>query len=321
MSQPGKSLSVGIVGARRLREGLGPFMARILHDEGIRIAGVCGRSLESAKVASAELKESLGIEAPAFPSLQALAQTTHPEGIAICTPFETHRDYLIEAGNAGLSAICEKPLIWNQGADPIADTEKILSLFESKKRGIVLNAQWPQMLLPFFSLFPELAGHAPKNFEMFLGPSGTGLSMILDSLSHPLSMLYRLVGTGEPQNIQLRYRESNEQAQMDISFDFRHDKGAVTSLVHLQTESKRPRTAWFAIDGHRVDREIAQPGYRFSLRAGTQTSATEDPMRLQIRDFLSALRGEKPFDPPQILRCHSQGLSAFAQAYERLAAK
>lgn len=320
MPQNGNSLAIGIVGARRLREGLGPFVARILRDEGATIAGVCGRSIESATIAAAELKQSFGISAPAFADLASLVREARPDGIAICTPFDAHKNHLLEAGNLGVSAICEKPLVWNEGEDPALATEEILAAFAKKRRGIVLNAQWPQMLEPFFALYPEESAKEIRRFEMFLAPSGVGTAMIVDSLPHPLSMLFRIAGPGSPENISITYRLSGGFAEMDLSFVFRHARGAIDSLVHLKTETHRPRTAWFAINGKRVDREIRGPGYRFSLRAaadakGTPRSIdTEDPMRLQIRAFLDALRGKMPFDSPEILRLHSQGLQAFVRA-------
>ena len=43
------TVSIGMVGAGRTRNGLGPFLAEFLETEGFVIAGVSGRSLERAQ--------------------------------------------------------------------------------------------------------------------------------------------------------------------------------------------------------------------------------------------------------------------------------
>lgn len=316
MPQHGKSLSVGIAGARRQREGLGPFVAKFLREEGVKIAGVCGRSMESASLASAELKKSLGIEAPPFPDLPALLRETRPDGVAICTPFEAHEQNLLDAAAGGVSVLCEKPLIWSDGKDAVKATERVLDRFAAAKRGIVLNAQWPQMMAPFFSLYPEEEKREPQRFEMHLGPSGVGKTMLLDSMSHPLSLLFHRAGAGRVEEISISYRENGEKAEMDLAFAFLHARGSVDCLVHLRTETVRPRKAWFAWNGKRADREIRPANYSFALRGESRVVETEDPMRLQIRDFLQAMRGEKPFASREVLRAHSEGLAAFVRAFE-----
>lgn len=318
MSQP-KSPAVAIAGARRQRQGLGPFVARFLHEEGARIAGVYGRSLASASVAAAELKSTLGVETVAYPDLPTLLRETRPDGIAICTSTEAHQQHLLDAADAGVAALCEKPLLWRDGDDPVRATERVLERFEAAQRGIILNTQWPHLLAPFFTLYPEVSKQPLHSFEMYLAPSAVGLDMVVESVSHPLSLLFALVGPGRVEGRSCRYQEESGIGQTHVSFDFHHATGTVAGLVHLKTEPNQPRNAWFALNGKRVDREIRPPHYGIALRSDARTIAVDDPLRLQIRNFLLALRGARSFDSREILRCHSEGLTAFVRAFRQSA--
>src|SRR5438270_13186930 len=99
---------VGIVGAGRTRNGLGPFLAEYLEKQGCFVAGVSGRSLERATVNAEAIARNLGHEVKPFASPKALC-ATGVAALVIASPPEFHLEALEAAAEAGLPALCEKP--------------------------------------------------------------------------------------------------------------------------------------------------------------------------------------------------------------------
>src|ERR1700736_4413687 len=101
---------IGIVGAGRSRNGLGPVLAEFLEHEGFFVAGVSGRSLERAAANAESIGRKLGHEVNPFSSPTALC-ASGVAALVIASPAEFHLDALQAAVEAGLPALCEKPLV------------------------------------------------------------------------------------------------------------------------------------------------------------------------------------------------------------------
>ena len=63
---------VGVVGARRVRQGTGEHLARFFHAAGTKVVGVCGTGGDTAAEAAAALKERHGVAATPYPDLDAM---------------------------------------------------------------------------------------------------------------------------------------------------------------------------------------------------------------------------------------------------------
>lgn len=263
-------MKVGVVGARRRRNGTGAFVARWLARHGARVVAVAG----SSPASSQEAADALG--AVAFSSVGEMLE--HVDAVAICSPSEHHREHLEAALAAGVHVFCEKPLLLSDG-DTVRDTQRLADAFAERGRVLYLNTQWVHTL----SAFEQLHGafSRPRRFEMGLGPSRPDAALFSESASHPVSLLLSLgarpdVGGGSAEwsadRLRLRFTVPGEGADIEAELDFRHCP-------------EPPRPAWYAIDGRRIDR-VLSPEYDIGFQSGDARVDIEDPLSSSVRQFL-----------------------------------
>ncbi len=284
-----KPLRVGLVGARRARQGLGPFLARDLLAAGAEVT--CFQVAREASVAEAErqLREIAGVEARSYTQLSALLAGETLDALVISSPHESHADALAAAAEADLHVLCEKPLVWGEG-DLEARAAACVATFE--KRGLELweNCQWPYTLAAFERLHPGSTGAPPRRFTMELRPAGTGAKMLADSLPHPLSLLQRLAPGPKPRIEEVAFSSTAPDADR-IRVRFRYCTGASETAceVELRPTRAHPREVALAIDGHRAVRRTTRPEYRLRYEDGERSVPLDDPMSLLVADFVVAV--------------------------------
>lgn len=274
---------VGIVGAARTRQGLGPYLARWFERGGAHVAGVSGRSEPGARDAARALARELGHEVRAHPSARALAEQV--DLLVVACPVEGHLAGLDAALEAGVACLCEKPLVPWRDADA-----GLARVAEFRRRGLLLaeNCQWPFALSALKALRPDLLGGGLRSLEMRLSPAQSGAAMVEDSLSHVLSVLQALVAL--PADAQVdRVRQADRGVDAtDNVVRFRVAGGAhrVDVTLHLRVCPEQPRPAWFAVDGVRFERRIGA-GYEisFALDDGRVTKV-EDPLAALVYGLL-----------------------------------
>jgi hypothetical protein len=310
---------VALVGARRVRQGLGPFVARDLVAAGARITGVVGTSAESAAAAGRELQASLGIEVRACRDLRDLLAREALDALVILSPSPTHETYLRAALDAGLHVLCEKPLVW--GGDGLARrAEALASGFERKGLLLRENCQWPHVLSAYQELHGLPAG-PPRRFAMRLAPDSAGIEMLGDALSHPLSVLQALAPGSEPRVERPRFRRGAGPAgaaRIDLNFVYRTQTCAIDVEVELEQSRALPRPASLAVDGRWAERRVSMPGYTLHLTAAARAVKVRDPLTVLIEDFvaqLRALRGGGPAPAPREIVERMRLLESLVLAY------
>jgi len=282
---------VALVGARRVRQGLGPFVARDLVAAGARVTGVVGTSAESAAAAGRELQAALGIEVRACTDVRDLLAREALDALVILSPSFSHETYLRAALDAGLHVLCEKPLVW--GGEGLARRSETLAAgFE--RRGLLLreNCQWPHVL-PAYGELHGLPDGPPRRFGMRLAPDSHGLEMLGDALSHPLSVLQALVPGPEPRCERPRFRASTGSGgaqRIELEFVYRTGPCAVEVEVELEQTHELPRPAALAVDGRWAERRVSMPGYTLHLTSGVRAVKVRDPLTVLIEDFVAQLR-------------------------------
>ncbi|MCA8976000.1 MAG: Gfo/Idh/MocA family oxidoreductase [Planctomycetes bacterium] len=287
---------IGIVGAGRTRNGLGPFLASALERAGLEVAAVAGRDLASARRAAAALGAGLGHGVEACASLDELAAGV--DALVISSPAEAHLEALEVALAAGLPCLCEKPLALPE------QTERGLAVaaaFEAAGVLLMENCQWPFVLPALHALWPELAATATAvaSLEMGLGPTGRGPTMVRDSLSHVLSLAQSVAdidaeaGVGAVRQVDAAATAERNVVQFELR---RQDGGTLAVALHLEHRERQPRPAWIALDGRRVDRRLG-PDYSWSLVTGDgREQALPDPMHALVYRFAAA-QNPGPLDP------------------------
>jgi predicted dehydrogenase len=250
-------------------------------------------SRERARETVAHLRREYGIEARGHEGVAEALRVESPDLVAICSPIEQHRDHLRIAARAAVHCLCEKPMWWGTARDRAAETAALVDAFLERRRLVTLVTQWPFTLPAFRELHPDAGEAPPSSFEMFLAPSTTGNRMILDSVSHPLSLLHRLCGCGAVENAAARF-EGDSQEGVRLDFVYRHESGRVRCVCRLDRHPSAPRPAWYSIDARRVDREIDPTRYEIYFRANGRRVRVADPLELLVEDFLRRVESEEP---------------------------
>jgi predicted dehydrogenase len=286
------SRRIALIGARRVRQGLGPYVARHLRELGAELPGFLGTNPETI----AETERALG--ARGYLDLGELLAREKPDALAILSPSETHERYLEAALEARVHVLCEKPLLWNGGA--LAErAARLCERFAAARLLLRESCQWPYTLPAYRALHP---GVGPiRSFAMRLSPAASDPRQMLgDALSHPLSLLQTLTD-GAAASVEGAVIAARP-GELELRFAYRTPSHEVASEVRLRTVERPPRAAAYAVNGHWAEREIHPADYAFRFRDGGREVALADPLRALLADFLAALptRGEPGSPDPWV---------------------
>lgn len=281
--------SVGVIGARRQRQGLGAFVVRDLLAAGADVPCFLATSEETRDAARDELLTRWGIEPRGYLDVGRMLAAEKLDALVICSPAATHESYLEAALATGLPALCEKPLVWGR-ADLAATARRLVSGFVSRRLVLWEVCQWPYTLSAFEALHPGSLVAPPRHFAMRLQPGSRGAQMLGDALPHPLSLLQALCPDAAPSLDGLRFASSDDERRLDLDFTYRSAFGDVWVEIRLEQASGYPREAELVIDGRRARRLVADRGYRLSFADGDRSVAVSDPLGLLVADFVRELR-------------------------------
>ena len=277
-------MKIAIIGAGRLRNGIGAYIARYAHEEGARVVAVLAQDETAARHDADGLKES-GIVADAYADLGALIEQQRPDALAIASPAATHADYLTRAIAAGMHVLCEKPFIWNNGCD-CTQAAAILDDARAHNLVVAMNSQWP-FVLP---VYEQLCGLPPaaqiESFQIHLAPLSTGRDMIPDAMPHALSMLYSVLGPGMLEQLKLEPGPD----RLHISFFYITAASRCRVAATLVHEICQPRSFAFGFNGNIARRTIDMATYGIAFTCEDRRCEAEDPLQLSVRDFLHACR-------------------------------
>jgi len=269
---------IGIVGAGRSRQGIGPYHADAFEAAGARVTAVSGRDPASAQRAAQAVAARLRHPVAAADDALALARSV--DALVVASPHASHLEGLDAALAAGVPCLCEKPLVsWPDAPAGLARIRQ----FEDRNLLLDENCQWPFVLPALFGLHPALEGAPIRSVVMGLGPGASGPAMVADSLSHILSVVQQLVVLG-PETAIASLRQSNAARDAEVNvvaFDLRDTRAAIAMELHLRRWPEQPRPAWIAVNGLRIDRRIG-PDY-------SQSFAAPDGRAMNVRDPLHQL--------------------------------
>ncbi|MEM9379775.1 MAG: Gfo/Idh/MocA family oxidoreductase [Planctomycetota bacterium] len=280
-------LRVGIVGARRVRQGLGPFVARDLTRLGARVTAVLGTTENSAEIAAAQIEEHTGRRPAALADPETF-DAADLDAVCVLSPAGTHLQHVERALARGRHVLCEKPFLWSPERDWSATARRLEEAFAERRLVLAVNAQWP-WVLPAFRELTGLDPHGAATLAMGLAPTAPGVQMIGDALPHVLSVAQALrPGLGGAESIRI---EHPRPEFLRIRARLFGEEGALEVDAHLDASAKgQPREAWLAIDGVRADRCIRTRDYAMFLRSGAGLVDLPDPMTARLADFLEAVR-------------------------------
>ncbi|HEB54243.1 MAG TPA: hypothetical protein ENI87_13400 [bacterium] len=292
-------LRVGIVGAGRSRQGLGPYLAGFFERAGVRVFGVSGRDRERTEAVAGALSGEFAHPVVPFAGAGALAAAV--DALVVACPVQGHLDGLDAALAAGVPCLCEKPLV--AAEDAARGLERVRHF---RERGLLLmeNCQWP-FVLPELLPATDPATTSPRAVAMRLSPIGVGRAMVEDSLSHVLSLVQALVALppdAEAVDV-VQSCPARDATENSVRFRIVGGTGGVDVRLDLKTCPQQPRPAWFTIDGARYERRIGE-GYRISFVAPDgRTLNVRDPLERLVYGFVANLQAN-----------HRERIDALAEA-------
>jgi predicted dehydrogenase len=309
---------VAIIGARRVRQGLGPYVARDLVAAGASVPCFLATSEASRDAARRELREAVGIEARGHLDLDAMLAEEPLDALAILSPSATHGRYLAAAAERRLHVLCEKPFVWDE-PDPVGRTRALLDAFAARGLVVFENCQWPYTLPGFEALHPRALASPPRRFEMELEPISRGRDSLGDALPHALSLLQALVPGGDARVEAIAFSTHDPRSDaLRVRFRYRTEVAACEAEVALRRSDTLPRNASYSLDGRRAHRLVAPQGYRLCFADADRRVPIADPLPLLVAHFVAALAGADhgaTHSPTRILE-RMQLLSALVSAWE-----
>lgn len=292
-------LRVAVIGARRVRQGTGEYVARDLAALGALVPAIVGTTPATVEQARAELRARHGLDVRGYTSLAALLERETVDAVAICSPHEAHLEQLELAVEAGLHVLAEKPLYWRRGLEraPRGEVEELVGRLVDRcaaaGRYVHLNAQWPYTLSAFYELHPQARAEPLRAFRMWLAPMTTGADAVVDAGSHLISMLQALLGPGDLLDITVAANADRDE--LELAATYVHAAGTTAAELRLRRCEKPPRPAGYRLNERAVERRIELPSYRFNFEADTRTVPLGDPLRASVEDFLrSVATGRRP---------------------------
>ena len=284
---------VAVVGVRRARTGLGQFFAQHLVAHGALVPAFIGTSEASIEEARA-LLAGQGIEARGFTRIEDLLDAGPVDALAIASPHETHAAWLDRALDHRLHALCEKPLVWGE-SDNAGRATQITREFHAHNLVLHENCPWPFTLPAFDALHPGVRKTGVRDFAMWLSPAQGGTGMLLDSISHPLSLLQALTGADEAtvESVSFNTREL-ARGRLELTFRFVAEATRVAALVRLEVVPNQPRPAGFSVNGHPAERRVRMSDYALSFEERGRVVPVPDPMAALVGRFVESVRTGVP---------------------------
>jgi Oxidoreductase family, NAD-binding Rossmann fold len=282
-------LRCGIVGARRARNGTGPFLAGFLEAAHCVVVGVAGRNAESAGRAAQELAARLGHPVVGHGSVGELLGSGL-DALVIASPDEAHLPALRAALDTETAVLCEKPLV------PAEEIAVVAPLVEGFRRSGVLlmeGCQWPMALSAMDELHPGRE-REPSRFAMRLSPAEPGPSTLRGSLSHFLSVVQaEWPVTAETSVEDLSFAGTGGEDGLVTSFRLRNrpsDGCGAECRLELIVCPDQPRPAWLEIDDLRMERVVDMATYSISFVSADRTSPADDPTKSLVYRFAELVR-------------------------------
>lgn len=300
-----------VIGAGRTRNGLGPFIARYVHERGGRVRAVLGATRASAAAAAAHLERQWGIRAAAYDDFELMLRQENLRAAVIASPADTHAAYLRRCVSAGLHVLCEKPALWPLEPGWREALQEVLDMAARQGLCVAMNSQWPFSLPWYERLCGPVAREGIASFSMQLAPVCTGAAVLPDSLPHALSMLYILLGPGRIEHPGVRCTGET----VEVRAAYVPGAGECHATVVLRPGACQPRDLSFGVNGRMVRRVIDMDGYKIRFTDGRRTIAIEDPLRCSVEDFLRAVAtGASPVIGPEHMIATTQMLQDITAA-------
>ncbi|MHC4715579.1 MAG: Gfo/Idh/MocA family protein [Planctomycetota bacterium] len=182
-------------------------------------------------------------DVPAFADHRKMLAQVELDAVAISTPHTQHTGQIIDALNAGLHVLCEKPLTCS-----VADTKKVIAKARAKRRKIVVAYQrrWQAMRRFSRSFIRSKEFGKPLFVQSFLSqgwlwgtkgkwrqkPELSGGGQLNDSGSHLVDMIFWTMPS-RPVEVSAMIENRGAKVDIDSAVSFRFADGCLGNLSIL----------------------------------------------------------------------------------------
>ncbi len=287
---------VAVLGA----SGFGRFHAQWYRRLGCQVVAFLGSSPASVARTAASLREGLGIEARGYCDLDELLSEARPEAVSVCTPPPLHAAHALKALEAGCSVLCEKPFVWQPGAESAGLLDQARRVVEmARRRGLVLtvNTQYAAAAELYRGLVPARTLEAPRRFQAemtsLLKPGGPrGRDILVDLLPHPLSVLLALLPDAELVEESIEVGVGRKGSE--VAFEIRRGGQRCAASIRVAKLPEGPFPRRFGLDGLAAEC-VAEPDehgvYHGHIRFQGREVVCDDFMKTSIERFVRAVAG------------------------------
>ncbi len=238
-----------------------------------------------------------------FKEAKQLITSTELDLVSICTPPNTHKDFVIEAAQNNTAILCEKPTAVN-----VDDAQKMIA--EINNAGVQASGGY---ILQFFPVYERALSQVEYNIigeikkidvtyyhtlneskEWKLDPNISGGGVVIDILPHVLSFIFRFID----RDVRVEDATINRYARQNIESDIniRLQIGDVPVSIKLGRKiNGGPRK--FNIRGSDGDLEITDRFETLHVNDETYRYARSGPPKYHIGPQQTELR-----DPPFLTR-------------------
>jgi len=289
-------VSVAVLGA----SGIGRIHVREFLNTGADVVGVLCSTPESTRRCAESLSQEFDAPLHAFADMDEVMDAGL-RAISICTPPETHLDFLERALGAGLYVFCEKPLFWQDGIDQRTARQTLSEIKDIAAGRLAVNTSNAWFIESWRRLTKQTGLPETFDFSYFTQGPSRGANIGLDLLPHALSLLLELGAEGEIENLDV--------AAGKHRFDCRFDFGTTHCRFDLREEPDMEKALSFTLDGHRIERVQKNKDGEYSVYLAADDFAdgearVTDPFRVYITRFMETVAGGGDFNKqaPAIFR-------------------
>ena len=113
--------------------------------------------------------------------------------------------------------------------------------------------------------------------------------MLIDSMSHPLSLVQALVEPNGPIAGLAFSTADREAGRLAASFRVPTEGGGTVVRVRLSSHPRQPRPAGYAVNGLTAERRVRMEDYALTFEHGARSVPVEDPLGVLVAAFVAAV--------------------------------
>ncbi|MDP6962720.1 MAG: Gfo/Idh/MocA family oxidoreductase [Planctomycetota bacterium] len=284
-------LRLAVIGARRVNDGTGQFLARQAHQAGATVVAVVGTSYDSARQASESL-QAYGLNPDVFAEEENMFDEVNPDAVIIASPTHSHLDWVKECLEHRVHVLCEKPIaISNPNA--VAD---LIGSFTAQELVIAENCQWPFTLNAWQQLHPAGRLENATSFSMMLSPALRGEERWQEILSHPISLIQK-ISPGPAELVDISFSEAQADApDSSLRFVYQCQHRQLQCEIILEDMDAFPPPAEYSINGelcHRLVGDNYEISFSSQIGSNSPSVSILDPMEQSLRQFLKRVNSVK----------------------------